>query len=190
VEVPEAAKMVDLGKVRCRGEMLAKAGSSVPVPEPVPAAATATPIPTATSTPTATATSTSTSTATATPTPTPTSTSTRTRIAKASAPAPRPSLPPRVGLGPPSPRCPACAVCFLAALDRLSASRYTLRCVRDLAFIEPELSRSEAAKACMAAPDYGELCAECREIRIARSCPTWAVAAPARTAADGRSARR
>ncbi|HET7827065.1 MAG TPA: hypothetical protein VFK90_17140 [Anaeromyxobacter sp.] len=96
----------------------------------------------------------------------------------------------RVGLGPASPRCPACAVCFLAALDRLHASRFTLRCVRDLAFIEPQLSRTEAARACMAAPNYVELCAECREIRTARSCPSWAEASRARTGADERTARR
>ncbi|HET7826286.1 MAG TPA: fimbria/pilus outer membrane usher protein, partial [Anaeromyxobacter sp.] len=121
VEVPEATRMVELGRVRCRGELLAKTG--VPVPVPAPAAESSTATPTATATPTPTATPTATQTATPTPAPK--------RTAPPQPVRTRPS-PARVGLGPASPRCPSCAVCFLAALDRLHASRYTLRCARDI----------------------------------------------------------
>jgi outer membrane usher protein len=117
-------------------------------------------------------------TATSTPTATATSTPPSVAIARgAGAPSPSPPLRPaqlrRAGMGPPSKQCPSCAVCFLAAMDHLAASRYTLSCVRDLAVVEPALSRSEAARACIATLDYRELCRDCRSIRRARVCPPW-----------------
>jgi hypothetical protein len=161
------------------GEAAAPAASAVPAAAGDAGTAgstSATPTATATATPTATPTRTATPTATATSTP-PTVTIARGAGAPPPSPSPSPPLRPaqlrRAGMGPPSKQCPSCAVCFLAAMDHLAASRYTLSCVRDLAVVEPALSRSEAARACIATADYRELCRDCRSIRRARICPPW-----------------
>ncbi|HEY6100551.1 MAG TPA: fimbria/pilus outer membrane usher protein, partial [Anaeromyxobacter sp.] len=90
------------------------------------------------------------------------------------APAAKPAPPPRrSGFGPHTRRCPSCVVCFLAAIDRAMAARYTLSCVRDLEFVEPGFTRTQAARACLAVPDYEELCSVCKGVRSARRCPSW-----------------
>ncbi len=90
-------------------------------------------------------------------------------------PATRASTEPKApgSLGPRTRRCPSCAVCFLAAMDRATAARYTLSCVRDLLFVDPRLTRSQAAQACLASPDYEEMCSVCKAVRTVRSCKSW-----------------
>jgi outer membrane usher protein len=192
--VPESPQVVDLGTVRCLPVLLAKAAVApagpaatreppgAPRVDPLPAVPPAAErvaelrrrVEAAEQPPAKTA-----GAAESPPAPVPaalpatTSGAAKRTVASVAAP-PRTPTAPRVGLGPHTTRCPSCTVCSLAAIDRAVASRYTMSCVRDLALMDPGLSRPEAARACIATADYHELCAECAEVRKTRSCPTWA----------------
>jgi hypothetical protein len=82
-------------------------------------------------------------------------------------------VPPPRGFGPRTPRCPSCTVCVSAALNRLSTPTAQSRCVSDLTAMQPSLGRAQAARMCLAKPDWDDLCARCVRLRTIRRCPTW-----------------
>lgn len=195
IVVPESPQVVELGTVRCEPVLLAKVGpapaSSAAEPAAPPRAGSLPAVPptaervaelrrrveAAEQPPSKTSGAAESPPApvpAALPKPTTSGTAAAKRTVASLATPPRTPTPPRVGLGPHTVRCPACTVCFLAAIDRTAAARYTMSCMRDLALMEPALSRSEAARACISTADYHELCTECAELRRTRSCPTWA----------------
>jgi outer membrane usher protein len=158
--VPETPAMADAGRVRCEPAQ----------PSPVLVATEA-------STPTSTPTSTSTPAATASASANPTSNQMLTPAVTPPSTPPAPRVPLALpGFGPPSRRCPSCAICFSADLDRLAADPSL--CLPRAA-LEPEpgldhVSAAHPAKACLVAADLEEQCSECLRVRRGRRCPTWA----------------
>jgi hypothetical protein len=206
IAVPASPSVVDVGRVRCDSDpvpVIVKAA-----PEPAPAGATAKEPTAAEATSTSSATSTSTASPTDTtgsrsdrvalvgpprdpeeaarePTSGPSVAVGKVAIlsspppAGADAPPRLPDEPPPPGgYGPRTPRCPSCAVCLSAALNKLSTPTAQARCVADLTIMQPSLGRKGAVNACLLKPDFDELCAECVQMRTVRRCPTWPKKAP------------
>jgi hypothetical protein len=185
--VPQSPAFADAGRVRCDPETPPKrvpvlVADSTPPPSPSTTPTTLTPASTSTPSPTSSPGPPDRSAAPRAPQADaddakrkiPASTTATRSGAPASAAAARAGEPDAIlGFGPPSRRCPSCAICFSAAFEQLASEPNG--CVpRSSLVIESPLSRMHAAKACLVAADLEEQCSACIEIRRQRNCPTWA----------------